>query len=203
MKRPFIKLDAVAAPLPLANIDTDQLVPARYLKTISRSGLGRWLLQPMRQDQHFVLNLTPWDQAEILIALDNFGCGSSREHAPWALLDFGIKCIIATSFADIFANNCLKNGILTIKAEPDIVGELLTIVADPANARLRIDLPNQRIEASGGRDWQFQISAQDKQDLLLGTDEIARTLLLSDKIEAFEAARQSEQPWLNFTPESF
>ena len=188
----FITLDAVAAALPIANIDTDKLVPGRFLKGVTRTGLGRILLHPLRFDANdrpsadFVLNQSPWDQAGVLIALDNFGCGSSREHAPWALLDFGIRCVIAPSFADIFRNNCLKNGILPlVLAEADCLA-LMDLARDPATARFSVSLPDQTVTA-GGRLWSFDIGAADKIKLLEGRDEIDAALARLSAIERFEA----------------
>src|SRR5258707_4917 len=142
---PFNKLDAIAAPLALSNIDTDKIIAARYLKTISRNGLGEGLFSSLREDPPFILNREPWSRSEILIALQNFGCGSSREHAPWALLDFGIRCVIAASIADIFYNNCFKNGILPIVLELDVVERLLTVAADAETSRMVVDLRTRTI----------------------------------------------------------
>lgn len=188
----FTTLDAVAAALPIANIDTDKLVPGRFLKGVTRAGLGRILLHPLRFDANdqpradFVLNQSPWDQAGVLIALDNFGCGSSREHAPWALTDFGIRCVIAPSFADIFRNNCLKNGILPlVLPEADCLA-LMDLARDPTTARLQVSLPDQTVTA-GGRVWSFDIAAGDKTKLLEGKDEIDVALARLSEIERFEA----------------
>ncbi len=190
--QPFSTLDAVAAALPIANIDTDKLVPGRFLKGVTRAGLGRILLHPLRfnaDDQpraDFVLNQSPWDQAGVLIALDNFGCGSSREHAPWALLDFGIRCVIAPSFADIFRNNCLKNGILPlILPEGDCLA-LMDLARDPATARFQVSLPDQTVTADG-RVWAFDFATADKTRLLEGKDEIDAALARLSEIERFEA----------------
>ncbi|PQZ84810.1 MULTISPECIES: 3-isopropylmalate dehydratase small subunit [unclassified Brevundimonas] len=190
--RAFTTLDAVAAALPIANIDTDKLVPGRFLKGVTRAGLGRILLHPLRFDADdqpradFVLNQPPWDQAGILIALDNFGCGSSREHAPWALLDFGIRCVIAPSFADIFRNNCLKNGILPLVLPAADCLALMDLARDPATARFSVSLPDQTVTA-GGRVWSFDIGAADKTKLLEGQDEIDLALARLPEIERFEA----------------
>jgi 3-isopropylmalate/(R)-2-methylmalate dehydratase small subunit len=188
----FITLDAVAAALPIANIDTDKLVPGRFLKGVTRAGLGRILLHPLRFDAEdrpradFVLNQSPWDRAGVLIALDNFGCGSSREHAPWALLDFGIRCVIAPGFADIFRNNCLKNGILPlVLPEADCLA-LMALARDPATARFSVSLPDQTVTA-GGRVWPFGIGAADKTTLLEGQDEIDAALARLPEIKRFEA----------------
>jgi 3-isopropylmalate/(R)-2-methylmalate dehydratase small subunit len=193
---PFVHLAAVAAPLPMANVDTDQILAGQFLKTLSRQGLGRHLFHALRRDSDFVLDRAPWNEAGILVALDNFGCGSSREHAPWALLDFGIRCLIAPSFADIFANNCVKNGILTITLPASDIESLLAMVAEPATARLEIDLPAQTIRTASGREWRFEIEPQRKQDLLLGTDEIARSMSFGDRISAYEEERRRSRPWL-------
>lgn len=190
--QPFSTLDAVAAALPIANIDTDKLVPGRFLKGVTRAGLGRILLHPLRfnaDDQpraDFVLNQSPWDQAGVLIALDNFGCGSSREHAPWALLDFGIRCVIAPSFADIFRNNCLKNGILPLVLHEGDCLALMDLARDPATARFQVSLPDQTVTA-GGRVWSFAMAAADKARLLEGRDEIDAALARLSEIERFEA----------------
>lgn len=188
----FTILDAVAAALPIANIDTDKLVPGRFLKGVTRAGLGRILLHPLRFDADdqpradFVLNQSPWDRAGVLIALDNFGCGSSREHAPWALLDFGIRCVIAPSFADIFRNNCLKNGILPlVLPEADCLA-LMDLARDAATARLQVSLPDQTVTA-GGQIRTFDIAAADKTKLLEGKDEIDVALAHLPEIERFEA----------------
>ena len=190
--RAFTTLDAVAAALPIANIDTDKLVPGRFLKGVTRAGLGRILLHPLRFDADdqpradFVLNQSPWDQAGVLIALDNFGCGSSREHAPWALLDFGIRCVIAPRFADIFRNNCLKNGILPLVLHEGDCLALMDLARDPATARFQVSLPDQTVTA-GGRVWSFAMAAADKARLLEGRDEIDAALARLSEIERFEA----------------
>ena len=193
---PFVQLTSVAAPLPLANIDTDKIIAARFLKTISRKGLGTALFSALREDYQFVLNRAPWSRAGILIALDNFGCGSSREHAPWALLDFGIRCIIAPSFADIFYNNCFKNGILPIVLSPSVVNELLLLVSKPETACLTIDLIPQTVATKDGKVFAFDIDPGRKRDLLAGIDEIARSLGYSARISDFESKRLEQFPWL-------
>ncbi len=188
----FTTLDAVAAALPIANIDTDKLVPGRFLKGVTRAGLGRILLHPLRFDAadqprpDFVLNQSPWERAGVLIALDNFGCGSSREHAPWALLDFGIRCVIAPSFADIFRNNCLKNGILPLVLPEAECRALMDLARDPASARFQVSLPDQTVTA-GGRVWSFDIGPADKTKLLEGQDEIDLALARLPEIKKFEA----------------
>jgi len=191
-------LDAIAAALPIANVDTDKILPARFLKTITREGLGDKLFWSLRQDPGFMLNRAPWDQAGILIALDNFGCGSSREHAPWALLDFGIRCIIAPSIADIFHNNCFKNGILPIVLPHDAVTMLIDLASQPQTARLRINLPDQCIATTvADQVIRFDVDAKRKADLIEGVDEIARTLGYSAAIGQHQRRRHALQPWLD------
>lgn len=194
--QPFTHLDAIAAPLSMANIDTDKILPARFLKTISRGRLGEKLFWSLRQDMDFVLNRVPWNGAGILIALDNFGCGSSREHAPWALLDFGIRCVIAPSIADILYNNCCKNGILPIVLPEASVMRLLALSADPARARLRVDLAGQTIDSADGVTEIFDIDGRRKHDLLHGVDEIARSLEQEAAIVSFEAEQRISNPWI-------
>lgn len=190
--RKFTRLTAVAAAIPDANIDTDQILPGRFLKTIKREGLGRVLFFSLRfNDQgrerpEFVLNREPWRSASILIALDNFGCGSSREHAPWALADFGIRAILAPSFADIFRNNCYKNGILPVELSREIVNRLVVQAKDPERALMSVDLSEQTIIAADGEVIPFEIAHDKKQQLLLGLDEIAATERLLADITAFE-----------------
>lgn len=182
---------AVAAPLPLANVDTDKIVPGRFLKTVSRTGLGKALFHALRYDDageprpDFVLNRAPWRQAGILIAGDNFGCGSSREHAPWALADFGIRAIVAPSFADIFRANCIKNGILPIVLSAVPVKRLMALAGDPDTAFLRIDLPGQTLFA-GDESFAFAIDAGSKQMLIEGRDELTTSLGHLPAIAAFE-----------------
>jgi 3-isopropylmalate/(R)-2-methylmalate dehydratase small subunit len=192
---PFTTLTGPAAPLLRANIDTDLIIPKQFLKTLVRTGLGRHLFFELRYDEagtevpDFVLNRAPFRQAVVLLAGPNFGCGSSREHAPWALLDFGIRCVIAPSFADIFYNNCFANGILPI-ALPMTVVEALA-----AAGPLTVDLPAQTI-AGGGRVYPFDLDPARKASLIEGLDEIGRTLASLPAIEAFEARRAGEAPWL-------
>jgi 3-isopropylmalate/(R)-2-methylmalate dehydratase small subunit len=192
MTERFCTLRAVAAALPLANIDTDKILAGQFLKTISRQGLGSKLFSAMRYDvlgaerSDFVLNREPWRHAGILIALDNFGCGSSREHAPWALRDFGIRCLIAPSFADIFFNNCFKNGILPIALDRLSVEVLIADAAEPAGATLSVDLLPQTITRVNGEIIRFDLDLGRKQALLLGLDEIAQSLLFEDKITTWE-----------------
>ena len=198
----FDQLTGVAAPLDILNIDTDMIIPKQFLKTIKRSGLGKNLFDEMRYDRNggevaeFVLNQAPYRQAEILVAGDNFGCGSSREHAPWALLDFGIRCVISTSFADIFYNNCFKNGILPIVVSPDERDALLADAADIENPELSIDLVAQTIRRPNGVMISFEVDAFRKKCLLEGLDDIGLTMEKSVSIDDFEANRAQEQPWL-------
>ena len=198
----FDKLTGVAAPLDILNIDTDMIIPKQFLKTIKRSGLGKNLFDEMRYARDgselagFVLNKAPYRQAEILVAGDNFGCGSSREHAPWALLDFGIRCVISTSFADIFYNNCFKNGILPIVVSADERDALLADAADIENPELSIDLMSQTIRRPNGVTVAFDVDAFRKKCLLEGLDDIGLTMEKSSAIDSFEAARSQSQPWL-------
>ena len=198
----FDQLTGVAAPLDILNIDTDMIIPKQFLKTIKRSGLGKNLFNEMRYDRDgsemadFVLNRAPYRQAEILVAGDNFGCGSSREHAPWALLDFGIRCVISTSFADIFYNNCFKNGILPIVVSPDERDALLADAADTENPELSIDLVAQTIRRPNGVTISFEVDAFRKKCLLEGLDDIGLTMEKSGSIDDFEANRTQQQPWL-------
>ena len=198
----FDQLTAVAAPLDILNIDTDMIIPKQFLKTIKRSGLGKNLFDEMRYDRDgsemadFVLNRAPYRQAEILVAGDNFGCGSSREHAPWALLDFGIRCVISTSFADIFYNNCFKNGVLPIVVSPDERDALLADAADTENPELSIDLVAQTIRRPNGVTISFEVDAFRKKCLLEGLDDIGLTMEKSGSIDDFEANRTQQQPWL-------
>jgi len=198
----FDQLTGVAAPLDILNIDTDMIIPKQFLKTIKRSGLGKNLFDEMRYDRNggevaeFVLNRAPYRQAEILVAGDNFGCGSSREHAPWALLDFGIRCVISTSFADIFYNNCFKNGILPIVVSPDARDALLADAADTENPELSIDLVTQTIRRPNGVTISFEVDAFRKKCLLEGLDDIGLTMEKSGSIDDFESSRTQQQPWL-------
>ncbi len=198
----FDQLTGVAAPLDILNIDTDMIIPKQFLKTIERSGLGKNLFDEMRYNRDgnemvdFVLNRPPYRQAEILVAGDNFGCGSSREHAPWALLDFGIRCVISTSLADIFYNNCFKNGILPIVVSPDERDALLADSADTENPELSIDLAAQTIRRPNGVTISFEVDAFRKKCLLEGLDDIGLTMEKSGSIDDFEVNRAQEQPWL-------
>ena len=196
----FSKLDAVAAPLNMINVDTDMIIPKQFLKTIKRSGLGKNLFDEMRygddgsEIEDFVLNQPAYRNAQILVAGANFGCGSSREHAPWALLDFGIKCVIAPSFADIFYNNCFKNGILPIVLPQEDIDKLMDDAERGANAGLSIDLEAQEIRGPDGGVINFEVDAFRKTCLLEGLDDIALTLKQSDEIAAYEADFE-HQPW--------
>ena len=198
----FDQLTGVAAPLNILNIDTDMIIPKQFLKTIKRSGLGANLFDEMRFTQNgeeiadFVLNREPYRGAEIIVAGDNFGCGSSREHAPWALLDFGIRCVISTSFADIFYNNCFKNGILPITVSADDRDALMADAADVENPELSIDLETQTIRRPNGVKVSFEIDPFRKQCLLEGLDDIGLTLEKGGSIDSFEATRAEEKPWL-------
>jgi 3-isopropylmalate/(R)-2-methylmalate dehydratase small subunit len=198
----FDKLEGVAAPLPQINVDTDMIIPKQYLKTILRTGLGVALFSEMRYNDDgtekpdFVLNQPAYRDAKILIAGDNFGCGSSREHAPWAILDFGIRCVIAPSFADIFYNNCFKNGILPIALPQEDVDKLMEDAERGANATLSIDLESQTIKGPDGGTIAFEVDAFKKHCLLNGLDDIGLTMEKQGSIDAFEAKRRDATPWL-------
>jgi 3-isopropylmalate/(R)-2-methylmalate dehydratase small subunit len=198
----FTKLTGVAAPLPDINVDTDKIIPADYLKTIKRTGLGVALFSEMRYNDDgsekpdFVLNQPAYRESQILVAGENFGCGSSREHAPWAILGFGIRCIISTSFADIFFNNCFKNGILPIVLPQEDVDKLMDDAGRGANAVMSIDLENQEITGPDGGTIPFDVDAFRKHCLVNGLDDISLTLQQDDKISAYEAAQSANQPWL-------
>ena len=199
--QPFTELTGVAAPLPLANVDTDKIIPARFLKTIKRTGLGVHLFDTLRFDAQgeerpdFVLNQPAYRRAEVLIAHENFGCGSSREHAPWALLDFGIRCVIAPSFADIFHNNCFKNGILPIALPREICDRLMEDARLGGNARLTVDLARQVVIRPNGEEINFEIDPFRKHLLLKGLDDIGQTMQRAPKIDNYEADRTASQPW--------
>ena len=203
---PFTRLTATAAPLPIANVDTDKIIPARFLKTIKRTGLGVHLFDSLRyrpdggENPEFVLNQEPYRHAQILIAGDNFGCGSSREHAPWALLDFGIRCVIAPDFADIFYNNCFKNGVLPIKLPRAVCDQLTADAKMGANARLTVDLEQQVVVRPNGEKIRFEIDPFRRHLLLNGLDDIGQTLGHAAAIDGFEARRRAEQPWLPAIP---
>ena len=198
----FTTLDGVAAPLPIINVDTDKIIPKQYLKTIQRTGLGKALFDEMRyrddrsENPDFVLNQPAYRHAKILVAGENFGCGSSREHAPWALLDFGIRCVIAASYADIFYNNCFKNGILPITLPQETVDLLMDDARNGANARLSIDLERQVITRPDGQEVRFEIDRFRKHCLLNGLDDIGLTLQKDGAIAGFEAKNRAGQPWL-------
>ena len=197
------KICGVAAPMPLINIDTDMILPKQYLKTINRSGLGKHLFEEIRfhpdssEIADFILNKLAYRDAKILIAGDNFGCGSSREHAPWALNDFGIRCMISTSFADIFFNNCFKNGMLPITLPQAEVDVLMQDAERGANARMTVDLDAQTITASDGTEFAFDVDPTRRHNLLNGLDEIGLTLEKIEQIEAYEAAAETRFPWLH------
>ena len=197
----FTTLTGVAAPLPLINVDTDMIIPKQFLKTIKRSGLGVNLFDEMRYDDDgkeipdFVLNQPAYREAKILVAGDNFGCGSSREHAPWAIADFGIRCVIATSFADIFFNNCFKNGILPIVLPQEDVDKLMDDAGRGANAVVTVDLENQTITGPDGGEIKFDVDAFRKHCLLNGLDDIGLTMEKADAIEAFESGLAGSRPW--------
>ena len=198
----FDKLEGVAAPMDIINIDTDMIIPKQFLKTIKRSGLGKSLFFEMRytndreENADFILNKPPYRSAQILVAGDNFGCGSSREHAPWALLDYGIRCVISTSFADIFYNNCFKNGILPIKVTPEQRDALLADAADIEKPELKIDLNLQKISRPNGATISVEIDPFRKECLLNGLDDIGLTLEKSEIIRSYEQKRSSSLPWL-------
>lgn len=198
----FNKVTGVAAPMPLINIDTDMIIPKLFLKTIKRSGLGKNLFDEMRYDDDgkeipdFVLNQPAYRNAQIIVAGDNFGCGSSREHAPWALLDFGIRVVISTSFADIFFNNCFKNGILPIVLPQEDIDKLMDDAGRGANAVLTVDLENQVITGPDGGKIEFTVDAFKKHCLLNGLDDIGLTLQKSDAIDAFEKEYGAATPWV-------
>ena len=198
----FDQLSGVAAPMDILNIDTDMIIPKQFLKTIKRSGLGVNLFHEMRylddgsENDEFVLNKEAYRQAEIIVAGDNFGCGSSREHAPWALLDYGIRCVISISFADIFYNNCFKNGVLPIKVSADERDALMADAQDSENPALEVDLVSQTIKRPNGAEITFEIDPFRKQCLLDGLDDIGLTLEKQDNIASFEQERKTSMPWL-------
>jgi len=198
----FTQITGVAAPMPLINIDTDMIIPKLFLKTIKRSGLGKNLFDEMRYDDSgaeipgFVLNNPAYRNAQVIVAGDNFGCGSSREHAPWALLDFGIRVVISTSFADIFYSNCFKNGILPIVLPQADVDKLMDDAGRGANAVLSVDLESQTITGPDGGEISFEVDAFKKHCLLNGLDDIGLTMQKSDAISAFEANNAAIMPWV-------
>ena len=200
--QPFTTLTSTPAPLKVINVDTDMIIPKQYLKTIKRTGLGTALFSEMRykedgsENPDFVLNQPAYRKSEILVAGDNFGCGSSREHAPWALLDFGIRCVISTSFADIFYNNCFKNGILPLVVSPEQLKLLLDDAERGSNATLTIDLEAQTIKGPDGGTLNFDIDPARKHILLEGLDDIAGTLKSDPAISSFEGKMAANRPWL-------
>lgn len=198
---PFTRLDAKSAPLPLANIDTDQIIPKQFLKTVERAGLARGLFYDLRFDEQgvekpdFVLNQPEYKGAGVLVTGDNFGCGSSREHAPWALMDFGVRAVISTSFADIFYNNCFQNGLLPVVLKAEEVAQLMD-EARGGNHVVSIDLETQRVTSPSGKVFTFEIDPQRKQKMLLGLDAIGETLDKARSIDTYEMKRALSQPWL-------
>ena len=197
----FTKLTGVAAPLPIINIDTDMIIPKDYLKTIKRTGLGKGLFAEMRlnedgsENPDFVLNKPAYRNAQILVAGDNFGCGSSREHAPWALLDFGIRCVISTSFADIFYNNCFKNGILPIKVSQENLDKLMDDASRGANATLTVDLESMTISGPDGGSIGFELDEFKRHCMLNGLDDIGLTMEKAENISVFEKKNSETHPW--------
>ena len=197
----FVKLTGVAAPLPVVNIDTDMIIPKDYLKTIKRTGLGTGLFAEARYhedgsvNEDFVLNKPAYKNAKILVAGDNFGCGSSREHAPWALLDFGIRCVISTSFADIFYNNCFKNGILPVVVSPEDLEKLMDDASRGANAILTVDLEAREITGPDGGKISFELDEFKRHCMLNGLDDIGLTLEKASAIDSFEKANAASHPW--------
>ena len=198
----FTKITGVAAPMPLVNIDTDMIIPKNFLKTIKRSGLGVNLFDEMRYNQDgtevesFVLNQPAYRKAEVIIAGENFGCGSSREHAPWALLDFGIRAVISTSFADIFYNNCFKNGILPIVMAPEVIEALMDDARKGANARMTVDLENQIVTTSEGQEFPFEVDSHRKHCLINGLDDIGLAMEKAASIDSYEAKAATARPWV-------
>ena len=200
--QPFTTLTGVAAPLEITNVDTDMIIPKQYLKTIKRTGLGTGLFSEMRYNEDgtenpdFVLNKPAYRKAQIIVAGDNFGCGSSREHAPWALLDFGVRCVISTSFADIFYNNCFKNGILPVTVSPEDLEKLFDDADRGSNATLTVNLEKQEITGPDGGTIRFEIDQFRKHCLMNGLDDIGLTLEKAASIDAFEKKQKTAQPWL-------
>tara|TARA_B100000963_G_scaffold54380_1_gene42594 strand:- start:36 stop:641 length:606 start_codon:yes stop_codon:yes gene_type:complete len=198
----FKTFKGIAAPFNILNVDTDKIIPKQFLTTIKRTGLGKHVFDEMRYQKdgsdnpNFILNKKPYDKSNILIAGDNFGCGSSREHAPWALKDFGIKCIVSTSFADIFYNNSFKNGLLPIMVTKDERDALLEDAKDVENPEIEIDLKNQEIRRPNGAKIKFNIDPFRKKCLLEGLDDIGLTELHENKIKTFEESRSNKHPWL-------
>ena len=204
--RKFDKLTGVAAPMPMANIDTDKIIPKQFLKTIKRDGLGKSLFHELRytpdgkENPDFVLNKPAYRKAQILVAGENFGCGSSREHAPWALQDFGIRCVISTSFADIYYNNCFKNGILPIKVSKADLDKLMDDAQRGANAVITVDLEKQEIRGPDGGCVKFDVDPFRKHCLLNGLDDVGLTMQKQDAIDGYEAKQKAGQPWLYGKP---
>ena len=198
----FTKLTGIAAPMNMINIDTDQIIPKLHLRTIKRTGLGKVVFEELRfntdgsEKPDFILNQEPYRKAQIIVAGDNFGCGSSREHAPWALLDFGIRCVISTSFADIFYNNCFKNGILPVTVTKEQLDALMADASDRENPELTVDLEKQEITRPNGPKIKFKVDEFRRECLLKGLDDIGLTMQKSAKIDAFEAKQREQQPWL-------
>ncbi|WP_323009221.1 3-isopropylmalate dehydratase small subunit [Paracoccus sp. (in: a-proteobacteria)] len=198
----FTTLTGIAAPMPLVNIDTDMIIPKQFLKTIHRSGLGKNLFDEMRYNPDgseipdFVLNQPAYRDSQIIVAGDNFGCGSSREHAPWALLDFGIRCVISTSFADIFYNNCFKNGILPIMMPKEVVDVLMEDAKKGANARITVDLENLTVTTSDGQSLPFELDSFRRHCLLNGLDDIGLTMEKASAIDTYEAQMTQSRPWV-------
>jgi 3-isopropylmalate/(R)-2-methylmalate dehydratase small subunit len=200
--QPFTVLTGIAAPMPQANIDTDKIIPARFLKSIERSGFGKHLFANYRynpdgsENPDFVLNQEPYRNAEVLIAYENFGCGSSREHAPWALLDFGIRCVIAPDFADIFHNNSFKNGVLPVRLPRDVCEQLMEDARLGGNARITVDLEREVVVRPNGEEIPFKIDPLRRHLMLNGLDDIGQTLQHVSAIDSFEAKQRQAQPWL-------
>ena len=198
----FSKVTGVAAPLPMVNIDTDKIIPKQYLKTIERTGLAKGLFHELRTDADgkntgkFVLDRPPYTKSKVLVVGDNFGCGSSREHAPWALQDFGIKAVIGSTYADIFYNNSFKNGMLLVKLKPEQVETLMQVARDPENPEITVDLEKQKVFAPNGIEFDFDIDPFLKQCLLEGLDDIGLTMQKDGEIETFESEQAAQQPWL-------
>ncbi len=198
----FTTLTGIAAPMPLVNIDTDMIIPKQFLKTIHRSGLGKNLFDEMRfnadgtEVADFILNQPAYRESQIIVAGDNFGCGSSREHAPWALLDYGIRCVISTSFADIFYNNCFKNGILPIVMPQEVVDVLMEDARKGANARMTVDLENLTVTTSDGQSFAFELDPFRRHCLLNGLDDIGLTMEKSTAIDTFETQMAQSRPWV-------
>ena len=198
----FTTLTGIAAPMPAANVDTDKIIPARFLKSISRSGFGKHLFANMRfnpdgsENPDFVLNQEPYRRAEVLIAYENFGCGSSREHAPWALLDFGIRCVIAPDFADIFNNNCFKNGVLPVRLPREVCEQLMEDARLGGNARITVDLEREVVIRPSGEEISFKTDPLRRHLMLNGLDDIGQTMQHGAAIDSFEAKQQAAQPWL-------